>query len=284
MGLKRATLDDYQRRLLRAEDYLVRHLDEDIAPLEVASHAGFSLHHFHRVFRAQLGESLMAYLRRLRLERAARRLRSGDRKVVDLAFEAGYGSHEAFTRAFVEHFGMPPQEYRVRAAPPRVASFTPKALSAPITIRGCAETSLLALRHRGSFLGVGATFQRVHSWVATHRGMVSAAPALYGICHDDPDVTPEAVLRFDAAVEVEEGSDEGGLRRLVIREGTYAVALHRGPYTTLHETYLDLIGRWFPQSGYEPAPDAIVERYLNDPSCTAEADLETEVRVRLDED
>jgi AraC family transcriptional regulator len=68
-----------------------------------------------------------------------------------------------------------------------------------------------------------------------------------------------------------------------IPAGTYAVGVHRGPYDRLHETYLDVIGRWFPASGCEPAADAVVEHYLNDPACVPASELLTEVRVRIAE-
>jgi AraC family transcriptional regulator len=59
------------------------------------------------------------------------------------------------------------------------------------------------------------------------------------------------------------------------------VGLHSGPYERLHETYLEVIGHWFPGSGFEPAPDAVVEHYLNHPATTPPDELRTEVRVRI---
>ena len=96
------------------------------------------------------------------------------------------------------------------------------------------------------------------------------------------DITEEALLRFDACVIVgDEFVADADIGVTEIAAGTYAVGIHRGPYERLAETYLDVIGRWFPSSGYEPAPDAVVEHYLNDPRCNAPEDLLTEVRVRI---
>ncbi len=118
-------------------------------------------------------------------------------------------------------------------------------------------------------------------WATSH-GLVGAGPVLYGLCPDDPEVTEESLLRFDACVAVGEGfvADEAvGITH--IPPGTYAVGLHRGPYRDLADAYLDVIGRWFPTSGYEPAAEAVVEHYLNHPGIAAECDLLTEVRVRI---
>src|SRR5262245_39138398 len=68
MAPRRATVEDYQRRLLAVQQLLEEKLDEALAPEQLAKAASFSLHHFHRIFRGQLGESVMQYVRRLRLE------------------------------------------------------------------------------------------------------------------------------------------------------------------------------------------------------------------------
>src|SRR5688500_9464237 len=88
---------DHHARIARVSAYLEERLDAHVEPKELARVAGLSLHHFHRVFRGVLGESTAEHLRRLRLERAARRLRDTERPVTDVAFEAGYEAHEAFT-------------------------------------------------------------------------------------------------------------------------------------------------------------------------------------------
>ena len=107
--------DSWGARILTVVDHVQRHLDdEDLAPEQLAELAGFSLHHFHRVFRGLTGESVMGFVRRLRLERAAQRLSYEPTSVTEVAFDAGYNSHEAFTRAFRARFGVPPRDYRER--------------------------------------------------------------------------------------------------------------------------------------------------------------------------
>ncbi|MEL6185057.1 MAG: helix-turn-helix transcriptional regulator, partial [Myxococcota bacterium] len=94
-------------RVLDVLDEIHARLDDDtLEPAQLADHAGFSRHHFHRVFRGMTGESVMGLVRRLRMERAAQRLRFGDAPVTDVALASGYGSHEAFTRAFRDRFGV----------------------------------------------------------------------------------------------------------------------------------------------------------------------------------
>lgn len=291
MPHRATTSADYERRVLRAQRFLADRLDEPIDPAALARAAAFSLHHFHRIFRAQMGETVMQHVRRLRLERAARKLRGDDAaRLVDLALEAGYESHEAFTRAFIERFGMPPSRFRDEPSA-RLAAWQASGAgagpSAPIRVEHCPEIRVAFTRHRGGYMGVHETWARMRAW-AEARGLLAASPApLYGLCPDDPDVTAEEYLRFDICVAVDESfhpsaGDELAIEVERIPAGTYAVGLHTGPYDRLSETYLDVIGRWFPTSGYEPAPDdAVVEHYLNDLSSAPPAELRTEVRVKI---
>lgn len=284
MPRRQTTEADYQRRLLQAQQLLQEHLDTPIEPATLAKAASFSLHHFHRIFRMQMGETVMEHVRRLRLERAARRLRAGgDARLLDLAFEAGYESHEAFTRAFISRFGVPPSGFREQPSS-RVLAWRQDhagATGVDVQVRSHPPIRVAFMRHRGSYANVGPLWQRMLTWAGA-QGLLGGGPVLYGVCPDDPEVTAESLLRFDACVVVGEAftaTDEVGVMELP--GGTYAVGLHRGDYGQLARTYLDVIGRWFPSSGYELAPDAVVEHYLNDPSRTPVDQLLTEVRVRI---
>ena len=284
MALRKSTAAEYQRRILRVQQLIESRLDDKLEPSELARTAHLSLHHFHRIFRAETGESVMQQVRRLRLERAARKLRTGGERLIDLALEAGYESHEAFTRAFVERFGMPPSHYRDDSWEP-LAAWTLQRETRPIPdvrVESLRAVRVAFMRHRGSYARVGETWQKLTSW-ASVRGLIGKQPVLYGICPDDPDVTAEALLRFDACVFVDENFTENELAIATIPGGSYAVATHEGSYDRLHETYFDLIGRWFPASGYELAVDPVVEHYLNDPAQLSASELRTEVRVRIAE-
>ncbi|MGR6317922.1 AraC family transcriptional regulator [Micromonospora soli] len=96
-------------------DWLQVALDDPTAsPSEVATQAHLSRFHFDRLVAAATGEPPGALRRRLLLERAAHRLITSDRTVLDIAVEAGYGSHEAFTRAFQRSYGSAPTVVRRR--------------------------------------------------------------------------------------------------------------------------------------------------------------------------
>jgi AraC family transcriptional regulator len=100
-------------RLTAMVDWIEAHLDAPLTLAAIADQAGLSPYHFSRVFSARMGRSVMAHVRARRLIRAARRMVDDpDQKLVDLAFDCGFESQEAFTRAFVRIFGVSPGRFR----------------------------------------------------------------------------------------------------------------------------------------------------------------------------
>jgi AraC family transcriptional regulator len=92
--------------------YIREHINEPLNREMLAAVAGFSVPHFHRVFTAHVGESAISYVRRLRLERAGRKLRMGAVDITEVALTAGYDTHAAFSKAFKQQFGLSPSEFR----------------------------------------------------------------------------------------------------------------------------------------------------------------------------
>jgi AraC family transcriptional regulator len=92
--------------------YIHKNISEPLNRETLAAVAGFSVPHFHRVFTARVGESAISYVRRIRLERAARKLRMGAVDITEVALAAGYDSHAAFSKAFKQQFDLSPSEFR----------------------------------------------------------------------------------------------------------------------------------------------------------------------------
>jgi AraC family transcriptional regulator len=92
--------------------YIREHIAEPLDRETLADITGFSVPHFHRVFTAHVGESAIGYIRRVRLERAGRKLRMGAVDITEVALAAGYDSHSSFSKAFKQQFGLSPSEFR----------------------------------------------------------------------------------------------------------------------------------------------------------------------------
>ena len=107
--MRQQTNRTYRERLLHVQLFIQNHLDEELPLERLARIAHFSPFHFHRIFKALIGEGVKEYVKRLRLERAAVLLKITDRTVLQIALEAGYQAHEAFSRAFRDLFGITPR-------------------------------------------------------------------------------------------------------------------------------------------------------------------------------
>ena len=105
-------LQDYSDCIEDVMRYIHEHISEPLDRELLAGVAGFSVPHFHRVFTAQVGESAASYVRRLRMQRAGRKLRMGAVDITEVALAAGYDTHAAFSKAFKQHFGLSPSEFR----------------------------------------------------------------------------------------------------------------------------------------------------------------------------
>ncbi|MFT3890673.1 MAG: AraC family transcriptional regulator [Anaerolineales bacterium] len=105
-------VQEYSEPIAGVMQYIRAHICEPLNREMLAEVAGFSVPHFHRIFQAEVGESAASYVRRLRMERAGRKLRMGAVDITEIALAAGYDSHAAFSKAFRQHYGVSPSEFR----------------------------------------------------------------------------------------------------------------------------------------------------------------------------
>lgn len=101
----------------RMQDCIVNHLDQTLSLEQLARAAGYSPWHAARAFKRLTGRTPLAYIRALRLSRAALVLRDGRERIVDVALDFCFDSQEGFTRAFSDVFGTTPARYRKQPSP-----------------------------------------------------------------------------------------------------------------------------------------------------------------------
>ena len=94
--------------------------DHEVTSADLAARLHLSRFHLDRIVASVAGESPRRFRRRILLERSAYRLLTTRRTILDVAVEAGYGSHEAFTRAFTKAYGIGPSQWRARPTSIRV--------------------------------------------------------------------------------------------------------------------------------------------------------------------
>ncbi len=264
---------DYSARVLKVSDHIAGHLSEPLDVEHLSKIAGISPFHFQRIFRALTGEPLMAHVRRLRLERAAQRLHIERCDVTEIALTSGYRSHEGFTRAFRARFGCAPVAWRGRRVP--FAQAPP-----PVRIDTLPERRLCVLRHLGPYAGVSATWAQLIAWLERSRSLPRVRQWV-GLSHDEPGLTDDAHIRYDAGVVMHDPPlPPQPIRSLVLPAGRYATLRHTGPMASVGETYRALFRGWIAARGLRVAHTPPVEIYL-DPLGAPGARVD--VGVRLEE-
>jgi AraC family transcriptional regulator len=233
----------------------------------IAAASGVSRYHLARVFGIATGRSVMRYVRGRRLSQAARALAGGAPDILSLALESGYGSHEAFTRAFRDQFGQTPEAVRARRDTCNLA------LVEPIRMDDSMFVTLEQPRFetRASFLVAGLgdryTCESAHAIPALwqrftpHYGNVpnQVGKVAYGVsCNAD------GTGNFDYIAGVEVSGFDGlpkDFARIRFPQQKYAVFTHRDHISTVRSTFYTIWNKWLPESGLEVAETGEFERY-----------------------
>ncbi|WP_278600352.1 AraC family transcriptional regulator [Clostridium tertium] len=102
----------YINSIKKALNYIENNLQEDIDLSAIAKEAGYSLYHFHRIFKGRVGDSMKDYVRKRRFTEAAKELVYTNKSIVEIGIKYGYESREGFSRAFEKVYGRNPSEVR----------------------------------------------------------------------------------------------------------------------------------------------------------------------------
>lgn len=248
--------------------YIESHLAGPLTLDEIAAIAGVSRFHLVRAFAAATGLSVMRYVRARRLSNAARALGAGAPDILSLALDADYSSHEAFTRAFRDHFGVTPEMVRAgtcldrsRLQEPIVMISTAldhlKAprfeVGKPLLVAGVGERC--TLENQGA--GIPSQWQRFHQVVAGIPGR--NGKVAYGVCCNGDDA---GNFDYVAGVEVTDFSDlPREFQSVRIPGQKYAVFTHAEHISTIRRTVNTIWNHWLPASGMKAADAPNFERY-----------------------
>jgi AraC family transcriptional regulator len=259
----KTTWNDYKERILRVLIHIQEHLDEALDLEELARVACFSSFHFHRVFAAMTGETIADHVRRLRLERGAMELRSGAKQVIQVALDAGYEAHEAFTRAFKAAYGVPPAEFRRATGPivilaaPSGVHFRPGAPLGTFNTNHITPKVMKVITRKIKPMRVVEQVQMAFDLMARLSAdkQIRKHSAFIGIGHDNPSVTPASELRYDACFTVDKKYEpKKPVELQTIVGGDYAVAKDC-PFGEIRDAFQYLYSKWLAQSSRELRPE-----------------------------
>jgi AraC family transcriptional regulator len=247
--------------------FVESHFADDLTLDEIAAIGGVSRHHMVRAFAVATGLPVIRYLRGRRLSEAARSLANGAPDILAVALEAGYGSHEAFTRAFRDQFGVTPEQVRaqrhtdnlllvepIKMDQTLIANLEPPRFetSRPLLIVGLGQRYSCE-----SSAAIPAQWQRFLPHFGNIPGQVGRTA--YGVrCNSDD----AGNFDYIAGVEVGDFSDlPEGFSRLRLARQRYAVFTYRDHISTVRRTVNAIWSKWLPESGHEVADAPDFERY-----------------------
>lgn len=280
---------DYLGRVNRAIDYVTRNLAEPLKLEAVAKVAAFSPFHFHRIFRAMVGETLHEFVKRTRLERALYLMSHDRRPLTELALEVGFNSSSDFSRSFKAHFGVAPRRFeleafrakgRERIGSARIAP-APKATPFSVRVRRLPARRLATLRvfrpfEKGRVPRAAAKLVR---W-AEPRGL--AGGQWYGFMWEEPELVPLEKCRYDVGLEVPEqvplGEEifEQRFPAMTVAELAFSGSIEREI-----QAFEWLYGGWLPRSGFVPDHQPAFEAWNGLPFAHGEAHFELSLQLPI---
>ncbi|SDG51285.1 AraC family transcriptional regulator [Pelagibacterium luteolum] len=226
---------------------------------DIAAACGVSRFHMCRGFAAATGLPVMEYLRGRRLTEAARELAAGAPRILDVALDAGYGSHEAFTRAFRERFGQTPDAVRDGCAvdpnrfvePLRMdrVDETAVALDEPRRETGDAMT-IIGLARRYGYRDVGGIPAQWTAFQAFEGTLGEDKGVWFGLC--DAFDEAEGTFRYTCGVRAAAPhAVPPELEQIKVPAQTYLVFAHKSHISQLRHTMNEIWSRYLPSSPFE---------------------------------
>lgn len=270
---------DYYERTQKAIDFIEENLHKNISLMQIAEEACCSLAHLYRIFPAMVGNTVMEYVRNRRLSLAAHDLIKTEKKIIEIAFDCHFESHESFTRAFRRRYGINPSRYRRQN---KEVSFYEKvdvyALKSKQLEGDFVMEPRIVVKNQFKIVGmeiVTTISDNVENYVIPKFWQDIFVPRMkeikgivgnYAIAYEEfrPNVAEDGIYHL-AAMEVSEFEDiPEGMITKIIPASKYAVfTTHNESEDCLeenHKTCNYIFGTWIPNTEYE-IDDYSVEFY-----------------------
>lgn len=271
---------NYLRQVQIGIDYIEANLDSDIPLQQVARAAGISQWHFQRIFKALTHETLKTYIRARRLTNSLDKLLTSDRKILDIALEAGYESQESYTRAFKKTFNMTPNAYRKIGDRSLFLKkiqldagylqhinqnmcLTPELIEQPLLRMVGMKTNFYSVDSEKN--NIGAKIPPL--WAAFIPRMPEIPAAIQGKAYGVIQQTREQTdrLAYYAAMEVTEiGTLPADMEIIEIPAATYACFTHKGLVKQIDNTVNYIYSNWLLQSDMQHTYGPDLEIYGSD--------------------
>lgn len=266
--------------IMRVQEYINRHLFDELILDSISQMVGISKYHFRRVFKAVCGENIGLYIQRLRLEYIAFKLISTDISVTELVYRTNYQNKHTLSRAFKSYFGCTIPEFR------RLHSNASPDGMNPVHIAPLIKRIPLV---RIAYLKLEWTEHITHDFTVLWEQVLSLSKSynlqsnggrFISLTLDCPLISSEEKARFLVGITIPTSfSVPKGFFTYEIDAGEYAIFHFKGLYHELNRVYRYIYLDWLPTSGYTLREPYTFETYLNTPEKTSVSELRTDIYV-----
>lgn len=237
-------------------DYIMNHLDEEITVEDVAKHCHFSKFYFSRIFKAETGESIYAFIKRLKMEQSAIRLKiERDKSITDIGYDYGY-SPSNYSSVFKQHHRRSPAEFRKGlskefAVHPHNKDrkdhfLTFQEYQERITIQELPDFQVVYERFIGNYSDLERNWC---DFTNKYQKYCTKDSLMIERSYDDPSITDVEQCLYDICMTVEPDCSLPNLT--TIRGGRCAVFRFEGTIDEIFVAFQGIFNVWLPECPYE---------------------------------
>lgn len=237
-------------------EYIIQHLDEGISIEDVADYCHLSKYHFSRVFKAETGESVYAFIKRLRMDQSAIRIKlEKEKSITDIGVDFGYSSSN-YSSAFKKHYNVSPAEFRKSTNttcvphpfyPDMLAGFQSfEEYDQHILIKELDDFVVIYERHIGNYIELG---EKWLEFTEKYKEYLKEDTLLIERFYDDPSITSVDHCLYDMCMTVDKDCPLDNVT--TIEGGKFAVYRFSGLVQNIFVAFQGVFNIWLANSGYE---------------------------------
>ena len=264
MKHKKITQNDHQERINEVLFHIHKDVQHNFSVEDLALQVAMSPFHFNRIFKEIVGESVHAYIKRVKLEHAANCLLFNPQATITQAMqEVGFSSNASFSQAFKAYFGETPTKWREidRANETKDFAFANKTLK--VSILRMPSCDVAYVRHKGYDRSIKLAWLKLQEW-ALLQEIDCEKQTMIGLHHSNPRFVESDACHYVACLELPKHKQyyrSGAIGVMKIPQTLCAVFELQGVYGDLKK-YMDVIyHQWLPSSGSEKVALPSFARY-----------------------
>ncbi|WDV45180.1 AraC family transcriptional regulator [Clostridiaceae bacterium M8S5] len=244
--------------IIKAIDYIKEHLDEDLTVEVIAEHCHFSKYYFNRLFKSIIGESVYAFIKRLRIETSAFQItREYDKSITQISSSYGYSSSN-YSTAFKKHYGKSPAVFKKNRYKDKIisndltycADLTDKDYdyyNSRMKLVELTDVEVVYQRFIGNYVNLKNYWRE---FLDKHRIYYNDESIQFEISYDDPILTNPNRCITDVCITTSKPIKDG-CNTMILTGGKYMMYEYEGSNKKIFETFQGLLGIWSINTHYK---------------------------------